>query len=235
MMQTMATSTARDSRGFSFVELMVVVVVMATLLGVVITSAGDMTEEGRKTATLASMQAIRDAIVGGGANLTSGKSFLRDVGRLPSNTCTPPTPPAPGDLRWSLAELIEKGPEPGMTTYDPVTRRGWRGPYVSSTRATFGALALDATWAAYGTAQDWAVLDGWGNPIVLQIPDFEPGIDTLEERRFVRLVSAGGDGRIDTPRTGATVTSAQYPRVSLPGNLCGDDQVLYLLVADLRQ
>jgi hypothetical protein len=207
-----------------------------------VVSTGDVVDDAGRTTTIASMHAIKLGIVGGTNELRGGRAFLRDVGRLPQNTCNlPPFPPStpPADLRWSVAELIEAGQHmpPGS----------WRGPYLQVPRAVFGEIinaatvgpSLLATWTPYGAALDWAMLDGWGRPIVLQIPDFDPALaDSVEERRYARLVSAGRDGLLETPRTAATVALAQYPNASnalAPGNLCGDDLVLYLHVADLRR
>jgi prepilin-type N-terminal cleavage/methylation domain-containing protein len=226
--------TERTNAGFTLVELVVVVVVMATLLGVAVLGAESITDEGRKTATLTSMRAVRDAIVGTGSNVATGRAFWRDLGRLPRNTCTRPylpgnpNPPTVADQRWSLAELVEIGSP--MAVYDPIGGLGWRGPYVTAPRASFGALLTEAgtvppAWAPYGLAADWAVADGFQNPLVLQVPDFESGPDTLEEVRHARLVSAGGDGVLSTP------ANAAFPAFAA----CGDDLVVYLFVADLRR
>ncbi|MEM8884621.1 MAG: hypothetical protein AAGD14_11165, partial [Planctomycetota bacterium] len=63
-------------------------------------------------------------------------------------------------------------------------------------------------------------LDGWGNPVVIQLPDASTG--TLEQRlNAVRLVSAGPNGDIETP------SDQLEPDVSDPAAV-GDDVVLYL-------
>ncbi len=201
-----------DARGFTLVELLVVLVMMATLLGVAVLAGGEISAEGRDTATRASMQAIRDAIVGGNSELVGARSFLRDVGDLPRNTTTEPTA---ADRIASLSDLI------GGTTL-----AGWNGPYVTVPREVFGAgRELDPAWTRWGSPLDWTVLDGWGQPIVLQVPvlDLDPAWSD-EERRYARLVAAGQDGVIQTP------DDSGYPAMTQ----CGDDLVLYLRVADLR-
>lgn len=207
---------SQGQRAFTLVELVSVVFVLVVLAGVAVTAAGEATTQAVRSASMTSLVAARDAIVGVGHSRSDliGRCFLRDVGRLPTR----------------IAELLDGRTLPA---YDPITDRGWRGPYVVAPGALFGDLdsalavppSLRPMWARYGQPDDPAVLDGHGRPIVLQIPNVDgDGTATDDDRRHARLVSAGLDARIDTPR------DLYYPSLAL----CGDDLVLYLRVADLR-
>lgn len=199
---------AADARGFTLVEVVVVLVILATIAAFVTTSIGHVSEDAREDVTRISMGTMRDVMV---------SSYRNDVGKLPRK----------------VADLQLK-PE-WVDAYSPRTRHGWRGPYVRPSGAQYVVGwavepleddEVDVSFsAAYGLAGDPAVHDGYGLPIVLQIPDLDGnGEASPEEARHARLVSAGFDRVIDTP-----------PNVLLPSlTVCDDDVVLYLEVADTR-
>lgn len=106
----------------------------------------------------------------------------------------------------------------------------------------------------YGFPHEPALLDPWGNPYVLQIPPpqaFDSVTNVPDEVRFhyARLVSAGPDGRLDTPCFGANPTNwwstAWHERtrqlVRQAGRLAddvssrGDDLVLFLMREDIDE
>ena len=61
-----------------------------------------------------------------------------------------------------------------MVTYNPAYRLGWRGPYVVANNGSVYTINAAAGFLEqYGENGDPAVLDGWGNPIVIQ----NPGLD----------------------------------------------------------
>ena len=128
-----------------------------------------------------------------------------------------------------------------LLPYDPVTKIGWRGPWLDVTTATAYPASADEMVngetasangfdATYGVAGDLAPLDGWGNPVVIQLPDVTISGATAdkefqEEVRHVRLISAGPDGVLDTPATGATGLTPTCAQKD-------DDLVLYLYRED---
>ena len=66
--------------------------------------------------------------------------------------------------------------------------------------------------SAYGFVGEPAMLDPWGNPYVVQIPPpqaFNDVTNVMDSARFAyaRVVSAGPDGRLDTPCFGANTTN----------------------------
>lgn len=214
----------RWAPAFTMFELAAVVVVLTVVAGLAMSAAGDATTQASRTVTMSTMRTVRDAIVG----VATGRDgrvtpcFLQDVGRLPRFA-----PTSAGDHDYSLTELLDGR---GLAAFDPSTQRGWRGPYLIAPIARFGTPDLElglvpAQWVRYGQPGDSAVLDGYGRPLLLQVPDeLADGTRNADDERHARLVSAGPDGRIDTP------LADRYPSLSQ----CGDDLVLYLRVADLR-
>jgi len=101
--------------------------------------------------------------------------------------------------------------EDATMQYDPVYRRGWRGPYLIWRNGSFYTINAASNFTEqYGENGDPTVLDGWGNPIVLQ----NPGV-AADGSQDVRLVSAGPDGVLNTPPNVLTA--------NLTAALTGDD------------
>ena len=175
---------------------MVLVVLIVTALLVIplfsdlSLGSGNNRKSPQQIATEQTLMQVRAAILGGNGQKGLWPDFAqRDA-----------------DLPQTMAELFV--PRTGWPDFDPNTRIGWRGPYLLSGGAHYGAND------AYGNATDPAVLDGWGSPIVIQIPDAQ----------HIRIVSKGEDGVLETPPADTMPTLAA----------CGDDVVLFLRVADTR-
>jgi prepilin-type N-terminal cleavage/methylation domain-containing protein len=215
----------RRRQGFTLIELVVVVAILAVVAGLVIMNVAGVNEHAEKTVAAASLHAVREALCGG----PSGPGYLNDMKHEPDFD--------PAVLR--IHDLLSTN-FPGHRAFDPLTVRGWRGPYVRTegavrnTNADRGGLfpaADERRWsgdttfqargfyaadggALYGSAGDLAVADPWGNPIVLQIPQ--------TNLLYARVLSAGSDGVLDTP-----------PDVPVPdADSRGDDLLLFLNRAD---
>lgn len=199
----------RTQSGVTLMELVVVMVILAAIAGLAITAVGSAAEDAREQTTRLTLANVRSAIDG---------PYRFNMGRLPE----------------SVADLLKKPTE--AATFDPVSQHGWNGPYVRVpiARYTVGPVGTpeDPNWVDvsfvddYGMTGDLAILDGYGKPIVLQIPDIDADdAYSPDERRHVRLVSAGLDGVIDTPRDMLFPTLLE----------CDDDLVVYVVVADERE
>lgn len=125
--------------------------------------------------------------------------------------------------------------------YQASSRLGWRGPYCLLVQGRYGMRTAKGFQfrhgfsSAFGQPADPAILDGWGNPIILQI-DFDGNVEVQpEEARYARLVSAGPNGRLETPMSLSKKVPGKNKTSELTLNDCGDDLVLFLQVADLRE
>jgi prepilin-type N-terminal cleavage/methylation domain-containing protein len=211
-------------RGFSLMELVVVVAILAIIASLALPLLGSASENAKETAAKATMGAIREAILGS----PTIPGYLADMKYVPGFK--------PAQLK--IHDLMDPSRHPHFTNFDPIAERGWRGPYLHNTqpvsntdKARAGRFPAaferrfvgdrtflnrnffqDSSTSVYGSADDEAVADPWGNPIVIQIPN--------DDFLYARLVSAGKNGKLDTPPNVLTVSNR------------GDDLVFFLNRSD---
>ncbi|MEM1108865.1 MAG: hypothetical protein AAGH99_09270 [Planctomycetota bacterium] len=206
--------------------------ILVAIGGLIVPNFASIGDDAPDQATRATLSQVAEAIVGPGGYV--------EVMRFAESDETPPR--AVGEstgLPWPSPVEVDGGREDhpqlhflfrepsDLPGYDPVNRIGWRAEWLSAVTATeyeIGTAANETSVTynnSYGENGDLAPLDGWGNPVVIQLPDATTG--TFEERvENVRLVSAGRDEVIDTPANQSTPDLAAK----------GDDVVLYLYRAD---
>jgi len=187
----------QDASGFTIIELVVVVAILAALAGLVVPMLGASTNDSQYKATKVNLSHVRDVIMGS----PELPGYNGDMGELPE----------------IMADLLMKPAT--ASDYNRNTRRGWRGPYINNSSGTYTLDFSRGFTPAYGLAGDPAILDSWGNPLVIQKP--LAGTDA-EQSLFTRIVSAGPDGIINTP------INLLYPELSDRG----DDIVIFLRRAD---
>jgi hypothetical protein len=210
-----ATNPVR--RGLTLLELMVVLMILiATALILIpsfnnieiVTPAG-VSQSPVNIATQATLNTVREAIAGedGVIETLSHKSNA-----LPRKINDLVQEEAPDHLSESAPELQQ---------YDPVNNIGWHGPYISPT----GRNAVGEP----------TIVDGWGNELQLQIDFDEDGIVDQTESKYIRVVSAGPNGQIETPADFSNMKPGKDATSELTLSECGDDLVLFLRFPDNRQ
>ncbi len=230
------------TRGFTLVESMVVVALLALLATLVVSNLGSVRAQAEMTVAESTLRSLREAICGA----PTAPGYLDDMKRVPGFR----------SARLRLHDLFDPSSYPAAASFDPEAKRGWRGPYLHQTtpvqNTNLSRIGLfpaagerryegdrtflergfftDLSQSEYGRAGDVAIGDPWGNPIVLQIPLEEafalPASDA-KRFRYARLVSAGPDGVLQTPCN-------RLAGMQSDGSctLRGDDHVLFLTRPD---
>ena len=203
--------------GFTLLELMVVLLILvATALIVVptfnnvkiVTPSGE-SETPTAIATQATLNTVREAIAGEDGVI---ESLSHKTNALPRKI---------NDLVQEFApeHMAEAAPE--LQKYDPVNKIGWNGPYVRPTgRSETG---------------EPTIVDAWGNELELQIDFDRDGNVNQTESKYIRVVSAGPNGEIETPADLSNMKPGEDEASELTLSECGDDMVLFLRFPDNRK
>ncbi len=233
-------------RGLTLLELAVVVAILAVLVSLLVMNIGGVRENAEKTAVRATLNTAREAFMGSAA----GPGLVADLKHIPGFLA----------VNLTLQDLLMQGAHPG---YDAVAQRGWRGPYLANVQpvrntnanrngqfpdATERRYEGDATFQErgfygpagevwYGTVNDPAAADPWGNPIVLQIPPASAFSTPTDAKRFryARLVSAGPDGVLDTAVLDPSLQRLAGLRDDGTSEKRGDDVVIFLNRTDVYE
>src|SRR5262249_34869723 len=154
-------------------ELISVAAILVIVAGFLVSNLTRHSASAKDTSTRASLAAIREAIVG----TPEKPGYLADTGQLPA----------------TLADLFSNPfpPSNPLSAFNRETGLGWRGPYLIAIGGRYVVNPSAGFIAAYGTAGDPAVLDAWGNTLVIQRGT--SGTPAQNES-FARLISAGPDG-----------------------------------------
>jgi prepilin-type N-terminal cleavage/methylation domain-containing protein len=145
-------SLSAQYAGFTLVELVIVIVVLAIIAAVGIPQIGGMIQISKTNATKTEMVELKKAIIGnpqavaGGVYVSCG--FEGDIGFAPSR----------------LEDLVTK-PD-SVSTWDRLTRRGWNGPYIDSTDGGYRADAWESAYVYNGSVRT-LTSNGSGTGIVV--------------------------------------------------------------------
>ena len=119
-------------KGFSLIEILIVLLLIAIISAIAIPSFVNFSTSAKTTVTTEKLNEMKRAIVGDSRRVANGQylnpGFENNMGAVPT----------------ALTDLTTIG---AQTVYNPFTKRGWRGPYLSNT---------DSNWN----------LDAWGTAIV---------------------------------------------------------------------
>jgi type II secretory pathway pseudopilin PulG len=213
--------------GMTLLEITVVLLILIALAGLVVPYVGGTGGAAMCKATDATLQAVRQAIMGGAA----GPGYYADtLGYYPKAS------QASTDTAYNLKYLFEQG---SWDEYNPKTGVGWRGPYLltgsvinSPLNASFGTVFNPDTPATTAyvhvditTDTGSQVFDGWHRPIILQIPYF----DNAPQPDYARLVSAGPGSGLKSDEAAIDITIQSRGDKD---SYRGDDRVLFLKIPD---
>jgi prepilin-type N-terminal cleavage/methylation domain-containing protein len=223
--RVLAADSPFTAKGFSLVELVLVIAILAIVASIVIVSFNDIGDRARYTAAKASMRALREAWVGNG--MSAG--YIADMKYTLGFTFT--------NLRMHY--LFEPPINHPAVMFNPETGLGWRGPYLNVGELT--SIGSNETMITIGSisykvsdySDSFTVADPWGGPFILQIPEageFTKSVSDAKCFRYARLVSAGPNREFETPNdrlAGMEANGVIEAR--------GDDLVLFLNRADIYE
>jgi prepilin-type N-terminal cleavage/methylation domain-containing protein len=183
--------------GFTLLELIVVVLVLAIIAGTVLTSFGpDFIEDQEETAALFEMTQIREAIL----------QFKQDN---PSHSLIAGNLCSPSDASFLLTNNYDTDndcdtTEQTISLWDPDYRLGWQGPYLQklgdATATSVINIEHDGTIDTETALPDVSVItDPYGNPYYFFELDATDG--------SARVVSFGSNGIYDSAGTGCSAAT----------------------------
>lgn len=127
-----ASNSKLGQRGFTLIELVIVIVVLGVLAGFAVPRFADMNSSSKVTATLDEMNGLKKAIIGNPSAIAGGEYIDRGF---------------EGDLGWAPSRLQDLAAKPdSLSLYNKLTRLGWNGPYIDSSG---GAYLKDAWGVNY--------------------------------------------------------------------------------------
>lgn len=230
----MGTPVRKNFCQFTFAELIVVLMILISVAVIILPKLsldsiqlGSEQKDAHQVTTELNMQIIFKAILGNEQN----SGYYQDLRGF-----SPRMPRTLADLLRVPKELPSE-----LQIFHPETQLGWRGPYLAFVEGRYGEKTAtgyvfrSGFGEIYGQPSDPAILDAWGNPIVLQIEFDGTNEITEDEEKYARLVSAGPNGTIDTPMRAVDMIPGDDPATQLTLDECKDDIVLFLRVTDTRQ
>jgi prepilin-type N-terminal cleavage/methylation domain-containing protein len=120
-----------EKSGFTLIEILMTIMLIAILARIAITQFTDFSKDAKIAVTRDNLAALKRAIIGDSRVYGDGQlikpGYIANVGNTPT----------------TLTDLIT---QPGTASaYDPLTKRGWRGPYVDNSASNWNKDAWGTT------------------------------------------------------------------------------------------
>ncbi len=126
-------------RGFTLVELVIIIVVLGIIAAVGIPKIGGLLGESKSSATKAELAELKKAIIGNPQVVAAGslvsRGFEGDVGFAPER----------------LQDLVTK-PD-SVQSWDRIQESGWHGPYIDASNSDYLSDAWGTPYAYDGSAR----------------------------------------------------------------------------------
>lgn len=182
---------ARHAAGFTLLELLIVIALLATIAGATVLAYEDVQQQGRVDVTRTTLVELRKALLrfrrDSGSNDLPGQGIYDCTDTAGGNpTLANPDllfPPEAGPtdaerIAWcqSPANLWMLFADPLGEGWNPDTRRGWNGPYSQRRNGLLSYL---------GVANVWGVLSPYDTPFILR---------DLDDDDSARIIGLGEDG-----------------------------------------
>ncbi len=214
------------SSGFSLLELLIVVSILATIAFTSSLAFTDIDKSQQELMTRTELTELSSAI----RQLHEDTGFWLRTGSVEVNINRIPT----HDVAYNWEVLAKPN---GLNVWDPVSQRGWRGPYIDKVLdaavITNGeALSIDGSNSGdngdYNNPtcdsgvtspcpENVVLLDPFGNPYVLLNIDVNDDVDITVNRNVI--VSSGFNGKFESlPITGSGETRYSTLCLELPNN-----------------
>lgn len=209
------------------------------MAGLILPSFNEVPAYAQCTATKSTMKAVRDALLGN----VSGPGYVEDMGFYPVSLNALVQDSYCSDRAYTNSATCIAASETWQAEdpFSPVTNRGWRGSYLQESVALVATDLADGNFenptipalshiSPYLAVGDLAILDSFSHggarrPIIIQKPPVPVTTPPTDPDKFVRLVSAGQDGVLQT-----ALAVHPVPATGITGR--GDDLILYLKISD---
>ena len=107
----------KSQSGFTLVEILMAILLIGIMSAVALPQFIDFRKDANQVTTQQKLNELKMALIGDSRAVAGGRyiqaGYIAHVGSVPT----------------SLTSLITQGAQP---TYDPFTKKGWRGPYITT-------------------------------------------------------------------------------------------------------
>lgn len=156
----------RKRRGFTLVEMVVVVAILGVVAGIVVYLVAGAQDSAETKALQAELSEIRKA----------SQRFAADMGEPPRYLAELMQSPEPADSLGGWWWRTDGTPAPRLRSFDPAVARGWNGPYIKSEAVSSGTQeATESRLKTASTYESAASSKPQGKRLSILLSDYSKG------------------------------------------------------------